>query len=227
MYFDGDTKASLYCTFKRPLEKCENRFGPSPTLCTSSFDKKCKFALVNRRSAGPPLARGPIRRNRSNRLKTGPDDYLTLLDKNWILQSPLFQWYQKKTSQRFVRAIQALCTLWLPWKTQQIQGPNCFTNTDKNITFLLAEPTPDMRNLWYSYGDLCDMLPTVYWPNNKQIFYEIISAPSDRSIWKKPDNRDGKLASTRQCSVSIITYPWSLHCYVCKKTVLTIWIPVK
>jgi len=25
-----------------------------------------------RRSAGPPLARGPIRRNRSNRLKTGP-----------------------------------------------------------------------------------------------------------------------------------------------------------
>jgi len=22
--------------------------------------------------------------------------------------------------------------LWLPWKTQQIHGPDCFINTDKN-----------------------------------------------------------------------------------------------
>jgi len=46
--------------------------GPTPILYTSSFDKKCKFVLVSTRGAGPSLARGPIRRNRSYRLKTGP-----------------------------------------------------------------------------------------------------------------------------------------------------------
>jgi len=32
------------------------------------------LALASRRSAEPPLAQGAIRRNRSNRLKTGPGD---------------------------------------------------------------------------------------------------------------------------------------------------------
>jgi len=45
---------------------------PTPTLYTNSFHRKCKFVLVSRRSAGPPLARGTISRNQSNRLKTGP-----------------------------------------------------------------------------------------------------------------------------------------------------------
>jgi len=36
--------------------------GPMPALYTSSFDKKCKFVLVSRRSVGSPLPLGPIRR---------------------------------------------------------------------------------------------------------------------------------------------------------------------
>ena len=48
------------------------RLGPALALYTSSFDGKCKFVLLGRCSTGPPLARGPIRRNRSNRLKNGP-----------------------------------------------------------------------------------------------------------------------------------------------------------
>ena len=43
--------------------------GPAPALQTSSFDRKCKLSL--RWLVG--AARGPIRRNRSNQLKTGPD----------------------------------------------------------------------------------------------------------------------------------------------------------
>jgi len=47
--------------------------GPAPALQTSSLDRKCKFAVVGRRNVGLSLARDPIRRNRSNQLKTGPD----------------------------------------------------------------------------------------------------------------------------------------------------------
>ena len=43
-------------------------------------------------------------------------------------------------------ALQALCTLWLPFKTQQIHGPMCFTNNDKKQPFP-AEPQPDMSKL--------------------------------------------------------------------------------
>jgi len=32
---------------------------------------------------------------------------------------------------------QTLCTLWLPWKTQQTNGPNFFAHTDKKKTFPL------------------------------------------------------------------------------------------
>jgi len=46
--------------FVRPSEKFDNRFdlskyinNPIPALYTSSFDRKCKFALVSRWSAGP------------------------------------------------------------------------------------------------------------------------------------------------------------------------------
>jgi len=37
----------------------------------SSFNRKCKFVQVSRRSAGSPLAWGPIVSNRSNRLRAG------------------------------------------------------------------------------------------------------------------------------------------------------------
>jgi len=47
-----------------------------------------------------------------------------------------------KANRKYVRALQALCTLWLPWKTQ-IHGPNCFTNNDKKQYFP-AETKPDM-----------------------------------------------------------------------------------
>ena len=83
MIFGGASKASLYCILRNCWKKLENRLGdslktpektlgPAPALQSSNFDRKGKFAVVSRRSAGPPLARGPFRRNRSNRLKTGP-----------------------------------------------------------------------------------------------------------------------------------------------------------
>jgi len=84
--------------FERPLEKFDHRFGLSkqlkkhcapPVLYTSNFDRKCKFALASRRSVGPPLARGPIRRNRSNRLETDPGgECVVLLGFN--VQSDIF-----------------------------------------------------------------------------------------------------------------------------------------
>jgi len=70
--------------FERPLEKIcrtvlvsqntiENN-GPRAGALHKQLRWKCRFALVSWRSAGLPLARGPIRRNKSNRLKTGPGD---------------------------------------------------------------------------------------------------------------------------------------------------------
>jgi len=67
--------------FEKPLEKLRTvvvfqitlkTLGPTPALYTSSFDEKCKSVLLSRRSAEPPLTRSPIRRNRSNRIETGP-----------------------------------------------------------------------------------------------------------------------------------------------------------
>ena len=81
MYFDGGGKASLYCILRdrwknlktaRSLKPPWKRLGSALALYTSSYDRKCKSALVSKRSAGPSLVRGPIRRNRSNRFKTGP-----------------------------------------------------------------------------------------------------------------------------------------------------------
>ena len=80
MYFDGGNKASLYCNLRDHWKKLRTvvvsqmtlkTLGLAPELHRSSLDK-CEFVLLSRRSAGPPLAQGPIRRNRSNRLKTGP-----------------------------------------------------------------------------------------------------------------------------------------------------------
>jgi len=45
--------------------------GPKQALYTSGFNRNSKFALVSRQNVGLPLARGLIRRDRSNRLKTG------------------------------------------------------------------------------------------------------------------------------------------------------------
>jgi len=66
---------------KRPRSSLYGSLATGPTpkkLCapprryTSSFEWKYQLAQVSRRSAGPPLPRGPIGSNRSNRLKAGP-----------------------------------------------------------------------------------------------------------------------------------------------------------
>jgi len=49
--------------------------------------------------------------------------------------APCFRQNKPKACQ----CLQALFTLWLPWKTQQIHGHNCFTNSGKNKTFLLNQ----------------------------------------------------------------------------------------
>jgi len=81
VYFDGSSEASLYCILRDLCEKLRivvvsqitlKTLVPAPALYTSSFGRKCKIVLLSRRSTGPPLARGPIRRNQSNRLQTGP-----------------------------------------------------------------------------------------------------------------------------------------------------------
>jgi len=51
------------------------------------------------------------------------------LDKDQQLQAPCLK-QDKKANQTCVKALQALRTLWLPWKTEQIHGPMCFTNND-------------------------------------------------------------------------------------------------
>jgi len=61
--------------------------------------------------------------------------------------------------------LQALCTWWLPWKTQQINVLNCFTNNDKIKTFPPNEK-PNMFKLWCLRGDLCDMESTVRRPKS-------------------------------------------------------------
>jgi len=40
-----------------------------------------------------------------------------------------------------------------------------------------AEKKPDMCKLWYLRCEFRDMEPTVCWPNSKQIFQEMVSAP--------------------------------------------------
>ena len=84
VYFDGGSKASLYCTlrdrWKNLRTVCSLKLpwetlGSALALYTSCYDRKCKSALVRKWSAGPPLARGPIRRNR---FKIGPARMFTL-----------------------------------------------------------------------------------------------------------------------------------------------------
>jgi len=81
MYFDGGSKASLYCILRDRWnnlgtvlvsQNTLKNTGPRAGTIHNQFRIKCKFVLVSKRSAGSPLAWGPIRRNRSNRLKTGP-----------------------------------------------------------------------------------------------------------------------------------------------------------
>jgi len=67
--------------------------------------------------------------------------------------APFFKQDQKATV-RCVKTFQALCTLWLPWKTQQINGNVCFTNNDKTPQNLPAEAKSGMCKLWCFCSDL-------------------------------------------------------------------------
>ena len=66
------------------------------------------------------------------------NSYLEKTYQNWInptCTSTLLQARQKSTNERCVKAMQALCTLWLLCKTQQTRGVMYFTNNDKKQTF--------------------------------------------------------------------------------------------
>jgi len=61
-------------------------------------------------------------------------------DHNWPntnkLQAPYCKQY-KNANRRRVKTSQALCTLWLPWETQQMHGLVCFAKNDKKSNFAL------------------------------------------------------------------------------------------
>jgi len=92
----------------------------------------------------------------------------------------------------------ALCTLWLPWKTQQIHGRNCFTYPGKKYDF---HSVPNPCKIWHSCGDVCDMQPTV-WLSNSKNFFRRWSA--HRRAFNKPDTIDDsdQMALPRHYSVS-------------------------
>jgi len=58
-----------------------------------------------------------------------------------------------KATRRCVKALQALCTLCLPWKTQQINGHVCFTNNYKTQKHP-AEAKLGMCRLWCLCSEL-------------------------------------------------------------------------
>jgi len=104
-----------------------------------------------------------------------------------------------KTSQRCVRILQTLCTLWLPIKTQQIHSRNCFTNVlTKNKTF------PLNNNLAFAnYGTYVATCVIC----NRQYVGQSVKKFSTRrsshwSTWNKPDNsggsRPGVLGAVKQ-----------------------------
>jgi len=53
------------------------------------------------------------------------------LDKNYKLKAPCLK--QKKKEEKPWCVLEALCTFWLLWKTQQIHGNNVSKNTGKKI----------------------------------------------------------------------------------------------
>ena len=83
MHADGGSKANLYCILRdcwknlitilvsQNNQKNTTIWAPGRHY-TQAASKESLICVGCRRSAWPPLARGPIRRNRSNRLKTGP-----------------------------------------------------------------------------------------------------------------------------------------------------------
>jgi len=72
--------------------------------------------------------------------------------------------------------MQALCTLWLPWKTQQIYGTTCFTNYDR-IKSLLLTQNLTWANYGYFCSDLCDMTWKICRSNHEQNFHDMVKAP--------------------------------------------------
>jgi len=86
--------------------------------------------------------------------------------KNW--ETPALN-NTKKTFRRFVRALQALCALCLPWKTQQIHAPNCFIHSRQKIKRFRWIKIWHLQTIWYLCGNVCDMPSTVWWLNRKQI----------------------------------------------------------
>ena len=58
-------------------------------------------------------------------------------------------------NQRYVRALQLLYTLWLPWKMHLVNGTMCFANNGYNH-FFPAVPKLDMHKLWNLCRNLCD-----------------------------------------------------------------------
>ena len=101
-------------------------------LYISSFDRKCKFALVSRRSAGPPSARGPIRRNR---LETGPVPIVHAVGQIYGSTAvSVFQNFGKSESSNITRPY------WrLPWcrllSKVSVNYRTCVTNTTIVVTW--------------------------------------------------------------------------------------------
>jgi len=143
VYFDGYTKASFYCTFKRPLEKCENRFGLSKRLknCWAQRRHYTQAASIESVSLlwsvdgarGPHFASGLLRRNRSNWLKTGPV-------RNEIGGTPEYEIHL--SDDKFVGSLAFLIDITKHLNNFQLQKNNisqCFAHVegfDKTLVFL-------------------------------------------------------------------------------------------
>ena len=114
-----------------------------------------------------------------------PTKDLSHLDKSKPLHAPCLK-QDKKASGRCVKAMQALCTLWLPWKAQQIHVTMCFTNNDKKRKFA-AESKSDIRKLNYGiYVATCVICHQQYVSQTVNKFSTGWS--SHPSNWNKPDN---------------------------------------
>ena len=88
-----------------------------------------------RRLTGLGYIFSPSAYSNTKRKKGKPEgsDYLQKTHHNWTkakeLQRSCFK-QNTKASQRWLKAMCALCTLWLLWKKQQIHGTKCFTIAD-------------------------------------------------------------------------------------------------
>jgi len=53
---------------------------------------------------------------------------------------------KKKQKPKVRLALQALCTLWLPWQTQKIHEKACFTDNEQNIKLPLQLESSHQSN---------------------------------------------------------------------------------